>query len=52
MTGPETKTYEDLLANDAALFVGYRRWMIDHGIFEIPLNPVIHRDALPLLGLA
>ena len=38
MPGPEPKTYADLLANDAALFVGYRRRMIDHGIFEIPLN--------------
>jgi glutamate-1-semialdehyde 2,1-aminomutase len=38
MPGPEPKTYADLLANDAALFVGYRRRMLDHGIFEIPLN--------------
>lgn len=38
MAGPEPRTYADLLANDAALFVGYRRRMFDHGIFEIPLN--------------
>jgi glutamate-1-semialdehyde 2,1-aminomutase len=38
MSGPEPRTYADLLANDAALFVGYRRRMFDHGIFEIPLN--------------
>jgi len=38
MPGPEPRTYADLLANDAALFIGYRRRMFDHGIFEIPLN--------------
>jgi glutamate-1-semialdehyde 2,1-aminomutase len=30
--------YEDLLANDADLFVGYRRKLMEHGIFELPLN--------------
>jgi glutamate-1-semialdehyde 2,1-aminomutase len=31
-------SYADLLANDAELFVGYRRELIDAGIFELPLN--------------
>ncbi|MFE7116689.1 aspartate aminotransferase family protein, partial [Streptomyces sp. NPDC057654] len=37
---PDTppRTYRDLLANDASLFVGYRRRLIDHGLFELPLN--------------
>jgi glutamate-1-semialdehyde 2,1-aminomutase len=35
--GPVT-TYADLLANDAELFVGYRRELIRAGIFELPLN--------------
>jgi glutamate-1-semialdehyde 2,1-aminomutase len=30
--------YEDLLANDAELFCGYRRALLDDGIFELPLN--------------
>lgn len=30
--------YEDLLRNDAELFVGYRRNLVEHGIFELPLN--------------
>jgi glutamate-1-semialdehyde 2,1-aminomutase len=38
MPGPEPRTYDDLLANDVGLFVGYRRRMVDHGIFELPLN--------------
>ncbi|GAB1511315.1 aspartate aminotransferase family protein [Actinophytocola sp. KF-1] len=32
------KSYDDLLANDTAMFVGYRRRLLDHGIFELPLN--------------
>nr|WP_055503916.1 aspartate aminotransferase family protein [Nonomuraea pusilla] len=32
------RTYEDLLANDTGMFVGYRRRMVDQGIFELPLN--------------
>ncbi|MEV0262419.1 aspartate aminotransferase family protein [Streptomyces sp. NPDC050617] len=37
---PDTppRTYRDLLANDASLFVGYRRRLIEHGLFELPLN--------------
>lgn len=27
-----------LLCNDAELFVGYRRALLPHGIFELPLN--------------
>jgi glutamate-1-semialdehyde 2,1-aminomutase len=39
MSGPAPKTYADLLANDVPLFIGYRRRMVlDHGIFELPLN--------------
>jgi glutamate-1-semialdehyde 2,1-aminomutase len=35
--GP-VSSYADLLANDADLFVGYRRALIEEGIFELPLN--------------
>jgi glutamate-1-semialdehyde 2,1-aminomutase len=31
-------SYDDLLANDVDLFVGYRRELMSHGIFELPLN--------------
>ncbi len=31
-------SYDDLLANDVELFVGYRRELMRHGIFELPLN--------------
>ena len=31
-------SYDDLLANDVDLFVGYRRELMAHGIFELPLN--------------
>jgi glutamate-1-semialdehyde 2,1-aminomutase len=31
-------SYDDLLANDAELFTGYRRELMKHGIFELPLN--------------
>jgi glutamate-1-semialdehyde 2,1-aminomutase len=37
VAGP-VSSYADLLANDAELFVGYRRELIDAGIFELPLN--------------
>ncbi|GAB3738789.1 aspartate aminotransferase family protein [Microlunatus parietis] len=38
MPGPAPRTYSDLLANRADLFVGYRRKLIERGIFELPLN--------------
>jgi glutamate-1-semialdehyde 2,1-aminomutase len=31
-------SYDDLLANDVDMFVGYRRELMKHGIFELPLN--------------
>jgi glutamate-1-semialdehyde 2,1-aminomutase len=31
-------SYDDLLANDVELFIGYRRELMKHGIFELPLN--------------
>jgi glutamate-1-semialdehyde 2,1-aminomutase len=31
-------SYDDLLANDVELFTGYRRELMQHGIFELPLN--------------
>ena len=37
LEGPVT-SYDDLLRNDVDLFVGYRRELIRHGIFELPLN--------------
>ncbi|HKF75548.1 MAG TPA: aspartate aminotransferase family protein [Candidatus Dormibacteraeota bacterium] len=37
LQGP-VNTYTDLLANDVDLFVGYRRELMKHGIFELPLN--------------
>jgi glutamate-1-semialdehyde 2,1-aminomutase len=37
MDGP-VDSYDDLLRNDAELFVGYRRALMPHGIFELPLN--------------
>ena len=36
--GGPVSSYADLLANDGELFVGYRRALIDAGIFELPLN--------------
>ena len=35
--GP-VQRYDDLLANDADLFTGYRRAQMADGIFELPLN--------------
>ena len=32
------ESYDDLLANDVELFTGYRRELMKHGIFELPLN--------------
>ncbi|GAA0913100.1 aspartate aminotransferase family protein [Nonomuraea longicatena] len=37
MTGP-ARTYTDLLRNDAEMFIGYRRRLLGHGVFELPLN--------------
>jgi len=37
LEGP-VERYEDLLANDVDLFIGYRRELMKHGIFELPLN--------------
>jgi len=37
LEGPVT-SYDDLLANDVDLFTGYRRELMGHGIFELPLN--------------
>jgi glutamate-1-semialdehyde 2,1-aminomutase len=31
-------SYDDLLANDVEMFTGYRRELMQHGIFELPLN--------------
>ncbi|MFF3735641.1 aspartate aminotransferase family protein [Streptomyces sp. NPDC002476] len=38
MPGETPRTYADLLNNDASLFVGYRRKLLEHGLFELPLN--------------
>ena len=37
LAGP-VRSYDDLLANDVELFVGYRRELMKEGIFELPLN--------------
>jgi glutamate-1-semialdehyde 2,1-aminomutase len=37
LEGPVT-SYDDLLANDVDMFTGYRRELMKHGIFELPLN--------------
>jgi len=37
LAGP-VRSYDDLLANDVDLFIGYRRELMKHGIFELPLN--------------
>jgi glutamate-1-semialdehyde 2,1-aminomutase len=34
----EVRSYDDLLANDVDLFVGVRRELMRHRIFELPLN--------------
>lgn len=38
MTGGLPRGYLDLLANDADMFVGYRRNLLQDGFFELPLN--------------
>jgi len=35
---PPADSYDDLLRNDVDLFIGYRRELLKHGIFELPLN--------------
>ncbi len=35
---PPVVSYDDLLRNDVDLFVGYRRELMQDGIFELPLN--------------
>jgi glutamate-1-semialdehyde 2,1-aminomutase len=37
LDGP-VESYDDLLRNDVELFVGYRKELMRHGIFELPLN--------------
>ena len=37
LEGP-VERYDDLLANDVELFTGYRRELMQDGIFELPLN--------------
>ena len=37
LEGP-VKSYDDLLRNDAALFVRYRQELMQRGIFELPIN--------------
>jgi glutamate-1-semialdehyde 2,1-aminomutase len=37
LEGP-VRSYDDLLANDVDLFVGYRRELMQEGVFELPLN--------------
>ena len=37
LEGP-VESYDDLLRNDVDLLVGYRRELMRHGIFELPLN--------------
>jgi len=37
LEGP-VERYDDLLRNDVELFVGYRRELMGHGVFELPLN--------------
>lgn len=37
-TEPPVETYTDLLRNDATLFVEYRRRLIAHGIYKLPVN--------------
>jgi glutamate-1-semialdehyde 2,1-aminomutase len=38
MPGPPPRNYSELLANDVDTFVGYRRNLLEHGFFELPLN--------------
>jgi glutamate-1-semialdehyde 2,1-aminomutase len=38
LDGPRPRTFTDLLANDVGRFIGYRRHLIEQGLFELPLN--------------
>jgi glutamate-1-semialdehyde 2,1-aminomutase len=50
MEGPAER-YDDLLRNDKAMYVGYRRNQLEHGVFELPMNlkrshiSYAHKDA-------
>lgn len=50
MEGPAER-YDDLLRNDKAMYVGYRRNLLEHGVFELPMNlkrshiSYAHKDA-------
>ncbi|HEY8760062.1 MAG TPA: aspartate aminotransferase family protein [Candidatus Dormibacteraeota bacterium] len=35
---PPVESYDDLLRNDVPMFIGYRRELMNHGVFELPLN--------------
>jgi glutamate-1-semialdehyde 2,1-aminomutase len=35
---PPVESYDDLLRNDVERFLAYRRELMNHGIFELPLN--------------
>jgi glutamate-1-semialdehyde 2,1-aminomutase len=37
LEGP-TNSYDDLVRNDAKLFIRYRRELIERGVFELPVN--------------
>jgi glutamate-1-semialdehyde 2,1-aminomutase len=37
MQGP-VRNYDDLLRNDAEKFVAHRRLMMEHGVFQLPMN--------------
>jgi len=37
MDGP-AESYDDLLRNDKDMYVGYRRNLLEHGVFELPMN--------------
>jgi glutamate-1-semialdehyde 2,1-aminomutase len=38
LSGGTPVRYDDLLANDVEMFIGYRRRLTRHGVFELPLN--------------
>jgi glutamate-1-semialdehyde 2,1-aminomutase len=50
MDGPAER-YDDLLRNDKDMYVGYRRNLLEHGVFELPMNlkrshfSYAHKDA-------
>jgi glutamate-1-semialdehyde 2,1-aminomutase len=35
---PPIVSYDDLLRNDAEKFLAYRRQLIAHGVYELPVN--------------